>query len=109
MVRSRDQNIGRSYIIKTDNSSFQRMEQFIYLETTLTYQNSIQEEIQSRLKSGNVIYLSVQNILSSSLLTYNIKIKPYRTKILPVILYGCENWSLTLREVRRLRASDKGY
>jgi len=52
---SRDQNVGRSHNIKTDNSSFERMEQFKYLETTLTYQNSIQEEIQIRLKSGNVI------------------------------------------------------
>jgi len=45
----------------------------------------------------------VQNLLSSSLLSKNIKIKVYRTVILPVILYGCETWSLTLREERRLR------
>ena len=76
------------------------------METTLKYQISIQEEIQSRLKSGNVIYLWVQNLLSSSLLAHNIKIKIYRTIILPFILYGCETWSLTLREESRLRASD---
>jgi hypothetical protein len=45
----------------------------------------------------------VQNILSSSLLFKNLKIKKYRTKILPVVLYGCETWSLTLRAQRRLR------
>ena len=45
---------------------------------------------------------SVQNILSSSLLSKNLKIKIYRTIILPVVLYGCETWSLTLREERRL-------
>jgi len=45
----------------------------------------------------------VQNLLSSSLLSKNLKIKIYRTIILPVVLYGCENWSLTLREERRLR------
>jgi hypothetical protein len=45
----------------------------------------------------------VQNILSSSLLSKNFKIKIYRTIILPVVLYGCETWSLTLREERRLR------
>ena len=45
----------------------------------------------------------MQNILSSSLLSKNLKIKIYRTVILPVILYGCETWSLTLREERRLR------
>jgi len=60
---------------------------------------STQEEIKSRLKSGNACYYSVQNLLSSSLLSKNLKIKIYRT----VILHGCETWSLTLREERRLR------
>jgi len=45
----------------------------------------------------------VQNLLSSGLLSKNLKIKIYRTVILPVVLYGCETWSLTLREGRRLR------
>jgi len=45
----------------------------------------------------------VQNLLSSSLLSKNIKIKIYKTIILPVVLYGCETWSLTLREERRVR------
>ena len=49
------------------------------------------------------IYHSVQNLLSSCLLSKNLKIKIYRTIILPVVLYGCETWSLTLREERRLR------
>ena len=70
------------------------------MATTLTNQNSIQEEIKSRLKSGNACYHSVQNLLSSNLLSKNIKIKIYRTIILPVILYGCETWSLTLKEER---------
>jgi hypothetical protein len=46
---SRDQNAGRSHNIKNENSSFERVEQLKYLGTTLTYQNSIQEEIKSRL------------------------------------------------------------
>ena len=79
------------------------MEQFKYLGTNLTNQNSIQEEIKSRLKSGNVCYHSVQNILSSSLLSKNFKIEICRTIILSVVFYGCETWSLTLREERRLR------
>jgi len=85
------------------NSCIERVEEFKYLGTTLTHQNSIQEEIKSRLKLGNACYYSVQNLLSSSLLYKNLKIKIYRTIILPVVLYGCETWSLTLREVRRLR------
>ena len=71
--------------------------------TTLTNQNSIQNEIKSRLKLGNACYHSVQNLLSSSLLFTNLKIKIYRTVILPVVLYGCETWLLTLREEHRLK------
>jgi hypothetical protein len=66
-------------------------------------QNSIQEEIKRRLKSGSACYHLVQNFLSSSLLSKNLKIKIYRTIIVPVVLYGCATWSLTLGEERRLR------
>jgi hypothetical protein len=85
------------------NNCFERVEEFKYLETTLTNQNSIHEETEGRLTSGNACYRSAQNLLSSSLLSKNLKIKVYRTIILPVVLYGCETWSLTLREERRLR------
>jgi len=73
------------------------------LRTILTNQSSIHKEIKSRLKSGNACYHSVQNLLSSNLLSKNLKIKVYRTIILPVVLYGCETWSLTLGEEGRLR------
>ena len=89
--------------MKSDNSSIERVEDFKYLGTRLTNQNSIQEEIKSRLKLGNACYYSVQNLLSSSLLSKKLKSKIYRIIILPVVLYGCETWSLTLREERRLR------
>jgi len=102
MVRSPDQNAGRGHNIEIGNSTFERVEQFKYLGTTLTNQNSFQEEIKSRLKSGKACYHSVQNLLSSSLLSKNLKIKIYRAVILPVVLYGCETWSLTLREERRI-------
>jgi hypothetical protein len=73
------------------------------LGKTLTNQNSIQEEIKSRMKSGNACYPLVQNFLSSSLLFKNLKIKIYRTIILPVVLYGCEIWWITLREEQKPR------
>ena len=69
MVMSRNQNAGRSQNMRTDNRSFERVEEFKYLGKTLTNQNSIQEEIKSRSKSGNACYHSVQNLLSSSLLS----------------------------------------
>jgi hypothetical protein len=55
------------------------------------------------LNSGNACFHAVQNLLSSRLLSRNVKIKIYKTIILPVVLYGCDTWSLTLREERRLR------
>ena len=74
MVMSRVQNAGQSRNMKTDNSFFARVEKFKYLGTTLTNRNSIQEEIKRRMKSGNACYHLVQNVLSSSLLSKNIKI-----------------------------------
>ena len=79
------------------------MERFKYLGTTLTNQSSIAEEIKGRLRSGNACSHSVQNPLSSRLLSKNLKIKICRNIILPVVLYGCETWSLTLREERKLK------
>ena len=89
--------------VKVENGYIEKVEEFKYLGTKLTNQNSIQEEIKSRLKLGNTCYYSVQNLLSSSLLSKKLKIKIYRTITLPAVLYGCETWSLTLREERRLR------
>ena len=89
-TRSRDQNTGRSHSMKNDNNSFERVEEFRYLGTTLTKQNSVHEEIRSRLKSRNACYHPGQNLFSSSLLSKNLKMKIYRTIILPVVLYGCE-------------------
>jgi len=62
MITSQDQNAGRSYSMKIDNSSIERVEEFKYLGTTLTNKNSIQEEINSRLKFGHACYYLVQNL-----------------------------------------------
>jgi hypothetical protein len=76
MIMSRDQNAEGSHSIKIDNmcSSLERVEEF-KCGNTLTNQNSIQEEIKSRLKSGNTCYHSVQNLLSSSMIFKNLKIQ----------------------------------
>ena len=89
--------------MKIDHRLFDMVEEFKYFGTVVTNQNSFQEEIKSRLKSGNVCYHSVQNLLSSSLLSNNLKIKIYMTIIMPIFVYGCETCSLILREKCRLR------
>jgi len=74
------------------------VEKFKYTGTTLTHQNSIQEEIRSKLKSENAGSHSVQNLLPLNLLTKNIKINIYKTIIFPTVLDMCKKMSLTLRE-----------
>jgi hypothetical protein len=103
MGMSQDQNAGQNINIQTGKKSFKTVKRFKYLGATLMNQNSIPEEIKRRLKSGNACYHSVQNLLSSSLLSKYVKIEIYRTIILQVVLYDCETSSLTLREEYRLR------
>ena len=70
----RDQNAGGIHSVTMNNSTFERVEEFKYLGTNLKDQNAIQEEIKSRLRSGNACYYSVQNLLSSRLLSEKLKI-----------------------------------
>ena len=66
------------------------MEKFRYLGVTVTNRNDIREEIKRRINMGNACYYSLK-ILSSRLLSKKLKVKIYKTIILPVVLYGCEN------------------
>jgi hypothetical protein len=97
------QNADQNCHIKTANRSFENVAPFRYLGKTVRNQNLIQEEIKWRLNSGNTCYHSVQNLLSSRLLSKNLKLRIHKAIILPVILYGCETWALALREEHRLR------
>jgi hypothetical protein len=76
---------------------------FKYVGTSLTNQNDIHDEIKSTLNSGNARYYSVQNLFFSVSYQKNLKIKIYKTVILPVALCGCETWTLTLREEHGVR------
>jgi hypothetical protein len=103
MLLSRSQNLGQNRDIKISNRSFENVSQFKYLGMRVTNHNLMQEEIKKRLNSDNACYHSVQKLPSSHLLLKNVKIRIYKTIILPVVLYGCETWSPTLREEHRLR------
>jgi hypothetical protein len=95
---SRSQKVGKKRSIKIASRSFEVVAKFKYLGTTPTDQNHLHEEIKSRQNSGNAYYHSVQSLLSSRLLSRKLKVKIYKTIILPVVLYGCQTWSLTLKE-----------
>jgi hypothetical protein len=102
MLMSRSQNIGQKHNVKVAGRSFEDVAKFRYLGTTLTNQNCVHEEFNSRLNSGNASYRLVESPLYSRLLSRNIKVKIYKTIILPVVLYGCETWSITFKEEHRL-------
>jgi hypothetical protein len=76
--------------------------------TDYGFLNLIQEEIKRRFSLGNACYHSVHNLSSSRLLSKNLKIRIYKTIILPVVLIECETWSLTSREQYRLRVFENG-
>jgi hypothetical protein len=103
MLLSRDQNSGQNHDIKIANRFFENVAQFKYLGMTVTNQNLIQEKIKRRLYLGNACYHSVQNLMSSHLLSKNVKVRIHKTIILHVVLYGCETWSLTLWEEHIMR------
>ncbi|KAJ4427756.1 hypothetical protein ANN_25409 [Periplaneta americana] len=103
MIMSRDQNIVRNGNIKIGDLSFEEVEKFKYLGATVTNINDTWEEIKRTINMGNACYYSVEKLLSSSLLSKNLKVRIYKTVILPVVLYGCETWTLTLREEQRLK------
>jgi hypothetical protein len=103
MLMSHSQKTGQKHSIKIVNRSFEDVAKFKYFGTTLTDQDCMHKEIRSRLNSGNACYHLVQSLLFSRLLSRNLKVKIYKTIILPVVLYRCETWSLTLREEHQLR------
>ncbi|KAJ4426471.1 hypothetical protein ANN_27285 [Periplaneta americana] len=103
MIMSRVQNIVRNGTIKVGDLSFEEVEKFKRLGATVTDINDTREEIKRRINMGNACYYSVEKLLSSSLLSKNLEVRIYKTVILPVVLYGCETWTLTLKEEQRLR------
>jgi len=101
MAMSRDKNAGGSHVIKIDNSSFGKVEEFKGLGTTLkkfsSGRNYEQIEVSECLLSYGAQFFVFQFAIKK------LKTKIYRNLILPIVLYGCETWSLTLREKRRLK------
>ena len=96
MITSPQQNI------VIENLSFEKVEKFKYLGVKVTNTNDIHEETKRRINMENACYYTLEKILSSRLLSKKLKVKTYKTTILPVVLYGCETWSHNLRKEHRL-------
>jgi sorting nexin-29 len=103
MIMSHHPNSEQNPNIRTATESFENVAKFKHLGMTLTNHNDIHDKMKSRLNSGNACSYSVHNLSSSHLISKNLKIKIYKTVILPVVLNGSETWSLTLEEEYRWR------
>ena len=103
MITSRQQNIIQNQNMVIEILPFENVENFKCLGVTVTNTNDIGEDIKRRINTRNACCYSLEKILSSHLFSKKLKVNTYKTIILPVILYGCETWSLTLREEHRLR------
>ena len=101
IITSRQGNVVQNQNIVIENLSFEKVEKFKYLGVTVTNTNDIYEEIKRRINMENACYYSLEKIFSFHLLSKKLKVNTYKTIILPVIQYGCETWSLTLREENR--------
>jgi hypothetical protein len=88
MLQSYRQTAGQNHYMKIANRCFKNVVHLKYLGKTVKDQNLIQEEIKRRLNSGNACYHSVQSLLSSHLLSKNLKLRINKTIFSPVVLYG---------------------
>jgi hypothetical protein len=93
--------------IRTNNSDIERVNQFKYLGSIITNDNNISSEISHRINMGNKCYYELRNVLRSRLLKEDTKCKIYRTLIRPVVLYGCESWTLTKKEEEELNIFER--
>jgi hypothetical protein len=100
---SRYRKAGQRQSIKTAKRSFEDVAKLKYLGATTTDQNLRTKRLKSILNLGNACSHSVQSVLLSRLLSTNVKVKIYKTIIMPVVLYGCETLYFALREEHRLR------
>jgi hypothetical protein len=88
--------------LEVDGYKFEKVTQFKYLGTSITYDNDISVEINNRIISANRSYYGLKKQLKSHLLSTQTKNKLYKTLVRPVLMYGCESWSLTKNEVNKI-------
>jgi hypothetical protein len=93
--------------IKIGEHEIERVQEFKYLGTQVNAQNIMKEEINSRIKQGNVVFYANKSLLGNKLLTRKAKIKLCKSVILPVVTYSCETWTLNEVEEEKLRIFER--
>jgi hypothetical protein len=109
MLMFRHQNGEQNFNVKIANKSLENLAQYKHFWTTVKNQISIHGEIKSRLILCNASYHLVQDLLSSCPLFKNMQIRSHKTIISSAVLYGCETWSVTLKDVHRLRVRSESF
>lgn len=89
--------------VELGRKSFKNSKQFKYLGSTLTNNNSVTQEIETRLAAGNKSYFALLRVMKSSIISRDTKIRVYLTVIRPVVLYGSETWTMTTRDEELIR------
>jgi hypothetical protein len=89
--------------LEVNGYKFEKITQFKYLGTSVTYDNDLSVEINNRIISANRSYYGLKKQLKSHLLSTQTKIKLYKTLVRPVLMYGCESWSLTKNEENKIK------
>ena len=103
MITSRHSNVIQNKNIVITDLSFEKCGKVQISRSNSNRYKYMREEIKLRINMGNACYYSLEKILSPRLLSKKLKVKTFKTIILPVVLYICETWSLSLREEHRLR------
>lgn len=94
-------------VLQINNTAFTKTNEFNYLGTIVTSDNSIKIEIESRIQKANKCYYSLLTVFKSKLISRNTKLQVYKSLIIPVLTYGSETWTLTKKEENRLRVFER--
>ena len=95
--------------LEIDNMSFESVQSFKYLGSTVNQNNTIEEEIKERLIAGNKAFYANQKMFQNKLLSKKSKLKLYWTLIRPIVTYACETWVLKENSIQKLMILERKY
>jgi hypothetical protein len=90
-----------------DDYNFEVVQSFKYLGSIINVTNDIEEEVKTRIMQGNRCFYALKHLFTSSLVSRNTKLRLFKTIIRPIVMYGCETWSLTQKQDERLATFER--